>query len=112
MPAIISLDPRVSRTIRFTERARLQLIAEAFNVLNHQNITGVRTTFFALANTVAAGCPVVGGVVRNCLILQTVGNVGIKPLACPHRLTSMDRETWDAFSSWLLRSVFRQADSN
>src|SRR5262249_20624086 len=52
MPAIIALDPRVSRTIRFSERARLQLIAEAFNVLNHQNITGVRNTFFAFGSTV------------------------------------------------------------
>ena len=51
MPAIITLDPRVTRTIRITEGAKLQLIAEAFNVLNHQNLTGVRTTLFA-ANTV------------------------------------------------------------
>jgi hypothetical protein len=77
LPAIISLDPRVSRTFRFREQARLQLIAEAFNVLNHQNITGVRTTFFATAKTTAAGCPVVGGQVQTCLVPQTVANAGI-----------------------------------
>jgi len=69
MPAIISLDPRVSRTIRFTERAKLQLIAEAFNVLNHQNITGVRTTFFALA--------------AGQLVPQTVSAVGINAFGVP-----------------------------
>lgn len=69
MPAIIALDPRVSRTIRFSERANLQLIAEAFNVLNHQNITGVRTTFFAVA----------GGQ----LVPQTVGAVGINAFGVP-----------------------------
>jgi hypothetical protein len=69
MPAIISLDPRVSRTIRFSERARLQLIAEAFNVFNHQNITGVRTTFFALA--------------AGQLVPQTVSAVGINAFGVP-----------------------------
>jgi len=87
MPAIIALDPRVSRTIRFTERARLQLIAEAFNVLNHQNVTGVRTTFFAVGNTVtppgnpASSCPV--GVPIPCLLPQTVTAVGINAFGVP-----------------------------
>jgi outer membrane receptor protein involved in Fe transport len=69
MPAIIALDPRVSRTIRFSEKARLQLIGEAFNVLNHQNITGVKTTMFAL----------VGGQ----LVPQTVSAVGINAFGIP-----------------------------
>jgi hypothetical protein len=87
MPAIISLDPRVSRTIRFSERARLQLIAEAFNVLNHQNITGVRTTMFAFSSTPtppgnpATSCPVAVGV--PCLIPQAVSNVGINAFGIP-----------------------------
>jgi hypothetical protein len=69
MPAIMSFDPRVTRTIRLTERARLQLIGEAFNVLNHQNITGVRTTFFAVA----------GGQ----LVPQTVSAVGANAFGIP-----------------------------
>src|SRR5260370_2680585 len=69
MPAIISLDPRVSRTIALTERAKLQLIVEAFNVLNHQNITGVRTTFFA--------------VTAGQLVPQTVSAVGINAFGIP-----------------------------
>src|SRR5262249_18637117 len=69
LPAIVSLDPRVSRTIRFSERARLQLIAEAFNVLNHQNISAVRTTLFAVS----------GGQ----LVPQTVSAVGINAFGTP-----------------------------
>lgn len=86
MPAIFSVDPRISRTFAFTERARLQLIAEAFNVLNHSNITSVRTTFFALGNSVAAGCS--PGAVP-CLIPQTVNaaspfsGVGINAFGTP-----------------------------
>ncbi len=71
MPAIISLDPRVSRSIRFTERTSLQIIAEAFNLTNHENITGVRNTFFA-ANTVA-----------HTLTPQVVTNAGIAAFGIP-----------------------------
>jgi outer membrane receptor protein involved in Fe transport len=71
MPAIITLDPRVSRTIRITERAKLQIIGEAFNILNHQNITGVRTTFFARGTSVATGC---AAGVTLCLVPQTLGS--------------------------------------
>jgi outer membrane receptor protein involved in Fe transport len=69
LPTIISLDPRVARTIRFSERAKLQLIAEAFNVLNHQNISAVRTTLFAVS----------GGQ----LVPQTVSAVGINAFGTP-----------------------------
>lgn len=80
LPAIISLDPRVSRTIRITERAKLQLIGEAFNVFNHQNITGVRTTFFAVGTSVATGCP---AGLTQCLLPQTVGAVGVSAFGIP-----------------------------
>src|SRR5262249_11605011 len=81
MPAIIAFDPRVSRTIRFSERARLQLIAEAFNVLNHQNITGVRNTFFAFGSTVGPTACSAG--VAPCLLPQTVGTVGVNAFGIP-----------------------------
>jgi outer membrane receptor protein involved in Fe transport len=71
MPAIVSLDPRVTRTIRITERVKLQFIGEAFNVLNHQNITGVRNTLFA-ANTVT-----------HVLTPQNVSTAGIAAFGLP-----------------------------
>ena len=70
MPAIVTLDPRITRTIRITETARLQFIGEAFNVFNHQNITGVRTTFYTLAPGAT-------------LIPQTVIAVGINAFGFP-----------------------------
>jgi len=86
MPGIISVDPRVSRTFTFTERTKLQLIAEAFNVFNHTNVTGVRNTFFAFSNSVAGGCSV-GAV--PCLVPQTINpanpfsGVGINAFGTP-----------------------------
>ncbi len=47
LPTTVSLDPRVTRNLQFTERVRLQFIGEAFNALNHGNISGVRTTQFS-----------------------------------------------------------------
>jgi len=69
LPAIVTLDPRITRTVRITESAKLQFIGEAFNIFNHQNITGVRTTFFNVA----------GGQ----LVPQTVGSVGINAFGIP-----------------------------
>ncbi len=81
MPAIVTLDPRVSRTIRITERAKLQLIGEAFNILNHQNITGVRNTLFAFSNSVSpTGC---SAGVTPCLVPQTVSGVGVNAFGIP-----------------------------
>jgi hypothetical protein len=54
MPATWSLDPRVSRDVKISERAKLQFIGEAFNIFNRFNLTSssatnaVRTTLFAV----------------------------------------------------------------
>src|SRR5215471_3007123 len=45
-PNFISLDPRITREFRFREYARLQLIAEGFNILNRANFNNVRTTLY------------------------------------------------------------------
>lgn len=47
LPAAISVDPRVTRNVQLTERAKLQFLWEAFNVFNHSNITSVRATQFS-----------------------------------------------------------------
>src|SRR6266700_883889 len=71
MPAIVSLDPRVTRKINIGERVKLQLIAEAFNILNHENITGVRNTLFAVTG---------GQLVRQTF---STPNVGINAFGLP-----------------------------
>jgi hypothetical protein len=63
LPRQVSLDPRITKTLNFTERLRLQLILEAFNVLNHSNIISVNTTAFS-RSTVAASC----GGSASCLL--------------------------------------------
>jgi hypothetical protein len=53
LPRNVSLDPRVTKNVQLTERVRLQLIGEAFNIFNHTNINGVsRTQYSVVANTV------------------------------------------------------------
>ncbi len=69
LPATVSLDLRVTRTIRLGESMRLLLNAEAFNILNHGNITSVRTTQFTFSS-VAAVCGIAG---TPCLVPQTSG---------------------------------------
>jgi len=69
LPTTVSFDPRVTRNVQFTERVRLQFIWEAFNVLNHANISGVRTTQFS-RSTSAAVCGIAG---TPCLVPQHIG---------------------------------------
>lgn len=49
LPSSYSLDPRFLRNINIAEKAKLQLFAEAFNFLNHFNVSSVRTTQYALS---------------------------------------------------------------
>jgi hypothetical protein len=68
-PATLSLDPRVTRTVRIAGRVSLHLAGEAFNVFNRTNIISVRTTQFARSMNAsecgAAGIP--------CLVPQDQG---------------------------------------
>ncbi|MEO5936050.1 MAG: hypothetical protein ABIP81_02450, partial [Terriglobales bacterium] len=68
-----SLDPRFLKNIRFTEKAKMQIFAEAFNILNHFNVSSARTTQYAmLANTATStsncGAGFAPGV--SCLVPQ------------------------------------------
>jgi len=88
-PSTWSLDPRFTKTFNFNERARLQLIVEAFNITNHFNVTGVRTTQYSanLATNVltpvntgvaAFGMPSSGGLTPNSLNGARIFQLGLK----------------------------------
>jgi hypothetical protein len=47
LPEFMSFDPRITKSFRITERLKLQLFGEAFNVFNRINITGVNTTAYS-----------------------------------------------------------------
>ncbi len=51
-PGLANVDLRLAREIRFSERLRLQLIAEGFNVFNRVNITSINTTQYNIRGTV------------------------------------------------------------
>ena len=66
LPSTVSLDPRVTRNVKLTERTRLQFIAEAFNVFNRANIAGLNQTQFSRSTSTTV-CGVAG---TPCLVPQ------------------------------------------
>src|SRR6266852_5081197 len=48
LPNFVSLDPRLTKNIRLTERVKLQLILEAYNVLTRTNNHSVSSTQFSV----------------------------------------------------------------
>jgi hypothetical protein len=62
-PMTWNVDIRVSRTFHFGERRqRLELMAEAFNLLNHTNATGVSDQLYSVSNTKLTYSPSFGKV--------------------------------------------------
>jgi hypothetical protein len=53
MKRTIDMDLRLSKSIKFNERFRAELIGEAFNIFNHQNVTGVNNTGYFIGSTAA-----------------------------------------------------------
>jgi hypothetical protein len=47
------MDLRLSKRVRFGERYSAELLAEAFNIFNHQNVTVVNNTGYIIGNTAA-----------------------------------------------------------
>jgi hypothetical protein len=59
LPANYSFDPRLTRTINVTEKAKLQVFGEAFNLFNHFNVYDVRRQQYSLTSS-ATTCGVAG----------------------------------------------------
>jgi hypothetical protein len=49
-PGAVGLDLRAGKRTTITDRIAVEFFAEAFNVLNHQNVTNIQTIGYALAN--------------------------------------------------------------
>jgi Carboxypeptidase regulatory-like domain/TonB dependent receptor-like, beta-barrel len=54
MKRTIDMDLRLSKKVRFGERYSAEVIGEAFNLFNHQNVTGVNNTGYIIGGTAAA----------------------------------------------------------
>ncbi|MGE5112613.1 MAG: TonB-dependent receptor [Acidobacteriaceae bacterium] len=64
LPANYSLDPRITRTVKITEKTNLQLFGEAFNLFNHFNVYDVRRQQYSLSSSLT-DCGVAG---TPCLV--------------------------------------------
>jgi outer membrane receptor protein involved in Fe transport len=51
MPTTADLDARLQKDIGLGERFNLELLGEAFNLLNHMNVTGVNTTAYSIGSS-------------------------------------------------------------
>lgn len=81
MPGFNDLDFRVTRDIPIHEAIKLQLIGEAFNLVNRRIITGVNSTYSQYTSTASSGataayCPTggaapAGSVLQGCIYPNT-----------------------------------------
>jgi outer membrane receptor protein involved in Fe transport len=53
MKRTINMDLRLSKKVRFGERYAIELLGEAFNIFNHQNVTSVNNTGYIIGSTTA-----------------------------------------------------------
>jgi len=54
MPRTMNTDLRLSKKVRFTERFAAEVLGEAFNIFNHQNVTGINNTGYFVGGTANA----------------------------------------------------------
>ncbi len=59
LPDTSRLDLRLARVVRVTERLRMRGTAEAFNLFNHVNYTGVQQRAFLVGTPVAGVTPLI-----------------------------------------------------
>ena len=62
LPGQWSLDPRFTKNIDFTERVRMQLLVEAFNIFNHFNVQAVKPNEYSFNSTTLTLTPINTGV--------------------------------------------------
>ncbi len=75
-PATNTLDLRLSKRFNVAEKARLELLAESFNILNRQNVTAVNTTGYFIGNSRNAANAITG----NTLTFNTSSANAALPL--------------------------------
>jgi hypothetical protein len=51
MKRTIDMDLRLSKKVRFGDRYSAEILGEAFNLFNHQNVTGVNNTAYGIGST-------------------------------------------------------------
>jgi hypothetical protein len=49
-PAVTSLDVRAAKRTAINDRVSIEMLVEAFNVLNHQNVTSIQTLGYSIDN--------------------------------------------------------------
>jgi hypothetical protein len=54
-PGTYTVDLRVSRTIPVSEKTRLELMVQGFNLLNHQNVTQISSLGYEIRGASSAG---------------------------------------------------------
>ena len=54
-PGTYTVDLRASREIALAERVRLEVMAQGFNLLNHQNVTAINTLGYYISGAASAG---------------------------------------------------------
>ena len=78
LPANYSLDPRITRTVKMGESMRLQVFAEAFNILNHFNYFSAKTNEYK----VGTGAACAAGA-TPCLLPLNLATAGANAFALP-----------------------------
>jgi hypothetical protein len=70
-PRRIVDDLRVQKEVAFTERYKLQLMANVFNVANHQNVDGITGTAYVFSSC-GSSCPLQGTATYQSTTFQNV----------------------------------------
>ncbi|HWT65260.1 MAG TPA: hypothetical protein VN151_04040, partial [Terracidiphilus sp.] len=70
-PRRIVDDLRVQKEVSFTDRYKLQLMANVFNIANHQNVDGITNTAYVFSSC-GSSCPLQGTATYQSSTFQQV----------------------------------------